>query len=801
MGRVILNNSSLEKSKKFKNNKKILPFKDKIMITQIKEIQQFGIFQNFQWNDNPDLKLFNKKNIIYGWNYAGKTTLSRIFSSIEQKAIHPKYQQAKFKVIIDGAEFNEANLHLIPTKISVFNAEYIQRNLKWDNNEALDAIAFDIGENIEIRKNITKNIQIIDNINGSNTQHGRKDKYKSLQANFNAFENTKFTEESRHIKNDIFDSAIEFTKSHLKRILVEIKENIEENFINDDEEVNALKKLAIAKNDKAIIPLVNYNLQYLELHKKTDELLLSIPPKEEVIDILEQNKTLYSWAKDGYEIHAKEDLHTCSFCGNEISDERFTKLINYFSNQSGILRNSILALKSEINQEILSIKAIKLPKSKNDLIERHQIDFEKKIEKLKLIQQRYIDALNHLITDLENKENGNIFNSITSTKNNDEIQSIYSLWETSFNTIIQDHNGFISNFEEEQTQARNRLKKHLIADFLIRENYIIIEKQNLFASKCLQKFTAIVSKLLTENTQLETQLKSIAAGQEELNKFIKAFLSREDISIEVTSDDKFILKRGVVRADNLSEGEKTAISFAYFLTTLESLHRENKLIETTVFIDDPISSLDSNHIAHIYSLINSFFFRKGENPDNLEQVVECFEQLFISTHNFEFFSFLKDSSQINKKIPQKNPISWCEYYFIKRLRIDNSVILPLPKSLKLKSEYIYLFDILYKFHEDGCPMESEYAILIPNALRRFFEMYTLIKIPDSEGEIDSRLTILMGSQHNLKVLHHFSHFTTFEKLTRHDELLMVLPQAMSELMELLSHDSIHYDALKRAIRK
>ena len=542
-------------------------------------------------------------------------------------------------------------------------------------------------------------------------------------------------------------------------------------------------------------------MQYSELHLKVNELLAAIPPKEEVIDILEQNKTLYSWVKDGYTIHNQENLPICSFCGNEITEERFTKLINYFSNQSGILRNSILALKSRIQQEILSLKTIQLPKSKNDLIEKHQLGFETKIQELKDIQQKYIDALNHLIADLEHKENGNIFNSLQATICNDEIQAQYDLWKTSLNEMIADHNTLISNFEIVQTQARDRLKKHLVANFLIRENYIVAEKQNTFASKCLQRFNVIISRLQTENSQFEAQLKSIAAGREELNKFIKAFLNREDISIEVTPDDKFILKRGYVRADNLSEGEKTAISFAYFLTTLESLHRENKLIETTVFIDDPISSLDSNHIAHIYSLINSFFFRKGENLDNLEQVTECFKQLFISTHNFDFFSFLKDSSQINKKIPKKNPISWCEYYFIKRLGIDNSVILPLPKSLERKSEYIYLFDILFKFHENGSPMDEEYAILIPNALRRFFEMYTLIKIPDSTGEIDSRLAILMGGQHNLKVLHHFSHFTTFEKLTRHDELIMVLPQAMTELMELLSKDTIHYKALKRAIGK
>ena len=141
-----------------------------------------------------------------------------------------------------------------------------------------------------------------------------------------------------------------------------------------------------------------------------------------------------------------------------------------------------------------------------------------------------------------------------------------------------------------------------------------------------------------------------------------------------------------------------------------------------------------------------------------------------------------------------------EYYFIKRTGPNNSEIIPLPKNLKRKSEYVYLFDILNNFYEKECPIDDEHSILIPNALRRFFEMYSLIKIPDSSGEIDSRLAILMEGQHNLKVLHHFSHFTTFEKITRHDELIMLLPQAMDELMTLLQKDTMHFESLKRAIK-
>ena len=52
------------------------------MITKINKIKDFGIFQNFAWDG---LDSFTKKNLIYGWNYSGKTTLSKLFQNLEFK--------------------------------------------------------------------------------------------------------------------------------------------------------------------------------------------------------------------------------------------------------------------------------------------------------------------------------------------------------------------------------------------------------------------------------------------------------------------------------------------------------------------------------------------------------------------------------------------------------------------------------------------------------------------------------------------------------------------------------------------
>lgn len=771
------------------------------MIRKIHHIRNFGVFKDYNWDTTDGIKEFKDKNVIYGWNYSGKTTISRIFSSLRDKQLHEKYKNSEFKVVYDDdkKEITQADLTTFTYGVQVFNSEFIKQNLKWDTKESLEAISFDVGKNVEIREEIEKNESRIHSIEGTETIIGRKATYQPAIDEFNNFEDWKFTNEARTIKIDVFNSLIEFNKGHLKGVKTQVESDLAAHIITDATLLGEIKKTALASNDKNDIDEIVFTPSVKAIYDSIEAILKSEPPQSEVIEVLENDNNIYKWAKEGLELHNNNAKEDCSFCGNKITKDRYTLLNNYFSNASAKLRFEIEDCKLLLTNEASALDNINIPKSKNDFTDKCHKDFEGQLEKWKETKQAYKKFLEKLSDELNRKENGNIFNPLTIVEFDTGTVEDITNWIVDTQHITDTHNNFLKNFNEEQSEAREKLKKHLVADFLVREKYAEKEKAKNYSVECLRKYDCLISKIRIKNNVLLGKLKDVVAGKNELNKFIKTFLCREDINIEVTSDDRFVLQRGDDFAENLSEGEKTAISFAYFLVTLESLHREKKLKETIIFIDDPISSLDANHIAQVYSLINSFFFRKNEDPVQPEASINCFKQLFISTHNFEFFSFLKDSSQLNKH--NSNPNSGCHYYFIQRIGEDNSQIIPLPKSLRLKSEYVYLFQILFKFYKDGCKLDDDSLILLPNALRRFFEIYTLMKLPDSTGEIDSRINLLLGSPHNLKILHHFSHFTTFEKATKHDELIMLLPDAMEELMTLLKSDTSHFDSLKRAINQ
>lgn len=764
------------------------------MIKRIKSLKNFGIFKDFVWGSN--LQDFSEKNIIYGWNYSGKTTLSRLFSSLKEKSLPTKYKDAEFNVVVgeEKKELKQADIAICDLNIQIFNSEYIKSNLKWDTNESLESIVFDVGVNVKIRDELKSNLDKIDFINGSTEVIGKKNIFQPSIDAFNAFETSKLKIEASRIKNDIFNSLIEFDKGHLKKIIPQVQQDLDSHIILDEKELQIIKQTAVAINNKGRIDDLIFEPEFEILRDRVELLLKSEPSETEIINRLQNDSDLYKWAKEGLNLHKdKEDL-TCAFCDNPISKDKYEQLKNFFSNAAAILRNDISICRKSIEEEIKKINEINLPSSKNDFADKFQDQFEKQLLSLSKIKEEYELILKKLLKELDRKEKDGLFVSLDIVAIADGSIVRLKGWIASIQSIIDSHNSFFENFNRDQTTAREELKKHLVAKFLKEEDYFVKEKAKNYADSCIRRYNCFVSKVGKRNIELEGQLKSVVAGQLELNRYIKIFLNREDIKIEVTKDDRFLLKRGTDLAHNLSEGEKTAIAFAYFLVSLESLHKEGKLLNQIIFIDDPISSLDSNHIAQVYSLINSFFFRKGMVAEDPSKVTSCFKQLFISTHNFDFFSFLKDSGQLNKK---RSP---CGYYMVKRINNDKSEIIPLPNSLKqYKSEYVYLFDIIFNFHKDGCQEADKKFILMPNAIRRFLEMYTHMKLPHAREEFDNRVLELVGEGNHLKFLHHFSHFTTFEKLTKHDELIMNLPNACQELMDLLAKDEGHFNSLKRAI--
>lgn len=103
------------------------------MIKKISSIKNFAVFRNFDWYSSIQSSTieFDKLNIIYGRNYSGKTTLSRIFRCFELGHINEKYADAEFELDCDEGSMSCKNLSAHSYQIRVFNKDFIKENLSW----------------------------------------------------------------------------------------------------------------------------------------------------------------------------------------------------------------------------------------------------------------------------------------------------------------------------------------------------------------------------------------------------------------------------------------------------------------------------------------------------------------------------------------------------------------------------------------------------------------------------------------------------------------------------------------------
>ena len=103
------------------------------MIAKI-DIERFGLFSNYYWKQyigTENNYIFSKMNVIYGRNYSGKTTLSRMFRCIEMKQLPNNYHNGIFTIY---STITNTNL-VCSDKVRVYNMDFVKENSSWLSNE------------------------------------------------------------------------------------------------------------------------------------------------------------------------------------------------------------------------------------------------------------------------------------------------------------------------------------------------------------------------------------------------------------------------------------------------------------------------------------------------------------------------------------------------------------------------------------------------------------------------------------------------------------------------------------------
>ena len=120
-------------------------------IARLAKAHGYRIFRDFSW-PATGLHDFSRYNVIYGWNGAGKTSLSTIFRHLQRKQ---PLSEGQVQVLVDQAIVNGADFGTAPLPaLRVFNRDTVDRSVFESAGQQLPPVFFLGEDGVEKQKQI-----------------------------------------------------------------------------------------------------------------------------------------------------------------------------------------------------------------------------------------------------------------------------------------------------------------------------------------------------------------------------------------------------------------------------------------------------------------------------------------------------------------------------------------------------------------------------------------------------------------------------------------------------------------------
>ncbi len=774
-------------------------------IKKILRVSDMAVFRNFDWDKtvrdkgNKILE-FKKLNIFYGRNYSGKTTLSRIVRALETRSIPDKYEDASFEIDIEmNGIVSQDNLNTHTHTVRVFNEDFVKDNLRFLVNESEDIESFAIlgDKNIETEASISSKEK---ELGAEDPPSGLLGELKARQSDFEGVRNTA-NKKKIELENLLKRKANDEIKKNpdykdvnynINKIIADIKTITNSSFKDvDPSEVPNLKLLLKEEPKQQIDEIMPIDLGFSKIVEDVKALVekkitLSSPIKELLEDSL-----LESWVRSGMS-HHKNKRTTCGFCGSILPLDLMTNLENHFNQESENLRLELESLIPKIEEKIknidkiLSFDASQVYASEKDAISNLE-------KKYKQFTKDYTYELANLIDQLKKR-----LNSISTPVVLINFNDVYGMLEDiviEYNNIIKKTNERTKSLSKNQSEARNKLRQNEVNTFLKIINYSEkwseiekLEKTKNEKEDAVKQVKVKVSKYKLEIELLKAQLKDEKKGAEQVNKYLNNYFGHNALTLEPVDSEnengkfKFEIRRDEKKAYHLSEGECSLVSFCYFMAKLDDI--DTKGNEPIIWIDDPISSLDSNHVFFIYSLINGELVKANK-----------FKQLFISTHNLDFLKYLK-----RLEGPVQN--------FIIQRKGNESIITEMPVYMvKYVTEFNYLFAKIYQCANADAESDVDLTLFYDfgNNARKFLELLLAFKYPNPNKSEDKKLESFLAESSVESVLvtrinNEYSHlYGVFERGMAPIDIPEMKKVAMFILDKVYENDSDQFNSLLESI--
>ncbi|HHP6489076.1 TPA: AAA family ATPase [Acinetobacter baumannii] len=806
------------------------------------EIENFGSYQNF--NGLAEKNYFKKMNIIYGANYSGKTTLSRIFALLKNKNDPENYLNPIFKTVFENEIIDSSNYKENSKEFLVFNKDFINENLSFlvfNNHETGSIKSFDavvvgqdqilinnkineLNSSTEILEVTKEGIKIIlDQIDKD------KNKIHEEKIKLTTKINRSLTNKARDLEAIGLSTARTYQRPNLVSDIEKILE-LNQNLVKKFTEEELQKKLNDMKvSQKPEINIKNKEIEIQEaVSKHIDKCKIKLKEVVEKNITKEINEFFKEWALQGYHLHEEHNKETCEFCGGELKKSVLERYKIFSNLKEENLRNEMVGIiesQKKISKALSgliegfvepdayfydSFKSEYLRLLEN--IKSKAFDFSENLSLLELkLDEKLVNLSLELIFDFVPLEES--FKAL--------IDSYIQVLD-----ICNKNDQFSKNIGREQDKLKSEVLEERIVEYLIEfewhkknseiiyleesvRNLIPFEQENSERVSEIQTYQVNIQE---EIKKLNAQKSTISAASELVNKFLNSFFGHESLSlipIEAEGQQgRFKIVRNGQEAYNLSEGECTLVAFCYFIALVYNLKNIEKLSDVIIYIDDPISSLDSNNIFYIYSLIENIICKE-----------KSYRQLFISTHNLEFFKYLRKLTIPKKRThikscsdpsctsAKKNDNEDLSFYLINK---ENNIskLDVLPNYLrKYNTEFNYLFSQIWNCAQVKTELTPDQIYNFSNNMRKFFEVYSYFKYPSDQNKSEFRENFF-DSENNLnqfklidRIANEYSHAEEiFDRTMKPISSQEMISAAKFILERLKANDLTQYNALVQSTK-
>ncbi len=567
--------------------------------------------------DCLELTIPKKVTFIFGKNGTGKTTIA------DEIAIQfaDDYSVHVFKDF-DGVAINE---RLDAVALGTENAE-IQKQI-----DVVDGEITSITRDIEKPEDDTENIFT----KAASAKKSHDDQQKKIQ-DF-------YIKSAQQIKNQSNPNiaSTSYDKNDFKGEVTKAK-------TLTDNEVSANKDTIKADKKSDVVPVTLPVIDLGSYLKSTNEVLEASVKQPASIPELNDNPNKQQFAKTGLDIHEHRQGEVCAFCGNEISEDRWVALGNYFNSEVKTLENRIETGIARIKEELSKINAIK-DIDEHSYYGKYAEQIKRLNTKIKLRRAEYKAYLETLEKAL-NEKTKNLF--ATTKPLNLDLPENFSATQKEYSTLTESHNVFSKNLADEQNKAKDALRFHEIQKKLDTFKYTdedtalrTLANLNDIAQKDLQD----KKDELTKKQQERTDLISKTKDEEKIAVKISGLLKNMGVSsfeLKLVTDEdedqkgQYQIKShdGKIRPITaLSKGEKNIIAFLYFMFDLERTDGNNK--PKIIVLDDPMTSNDDTMQYVMIGEIQKFYRNLKDG-----------NYFLLLTHNVHFYLNVRPNTAIKYKV-------------------------------------------------------------------------------------------------------------------------------------------------------